>query len=101
MIQDEVFQTETMADILRKQGRFVDAIRIYEALLQKDPSRTDIAEKLSATRNGLKQGGSFSDRTDRLLKKWIEAILLEKHLARMKRILERASLVVNLKDPEI
>jgi len=87
MIQDEVFQTETMADILRKQGRTADAIRIYEALLEKDPSRTDLAEKLAATRKSLQQGGSFSDRTDRLLMKWIEAILREQHLSRMRRLL--------------
>uniref|UniRef100_A0A7C4VZE9 Bacterial transcriptional activator domain-containing protein n=1 Tax=Desulfatirhabdium butyrativorans TaxID=340467 RepID=A0A7C4VZE9_9BACT len=87
MIQDEVFQTETMADILRKQGRPADAIRIYEALLAKDHLRTDLAEKLAETRESLKHGGAFSDRTDRLLMTWIEAILLEKHLARLKRIL--------------
>ncbi|MEW6259199.1 MAG: tetratricopeptide repeat protein [Thermodesulfobacteriota bacterium] len=87
MIQDDVFQTETMADILEKQGRSADALRIYETLLRKDPSRTDIAEKLAATREALKHGGSFRDRIDRLLMKWIEAILLEKHVARMRLIL--------------
>lgn len=86
MIQDEMFQTETMADILRKQGRSADAIRIYEVLLKKDPARSDLAEKLAATRKRLQQGGSFGDRTDRLLRKWIEAILLERHVTRMRRL---------------
>ena len=36
--------TETMAEIYMKQGHWADALKAYESILRKDPSRADVAQ---------------------------------------------------------
>lgn len=79
MSEDPIFQTETMADVWCKQGRYSEAIRIYAALLEKDPARCDLFEKLAATRKAYEEQEPIDSRTDKLLQQWIEALLLKRH----------------------
>lgn len=75
MSEDPIFQTETMADVWRKQGRYAEAIRIYATLLEKEPARSDLAEKLAATRSEYERLEPVGLRTGRLLQQWVEALL--------------------------
>lgn len=75
MSEDSIFQTETMADVWRKQGRYAEAIRIYATLLEKEPARSDLAEKLASTRSEYKNQEPIGFRTGRLLQQWAEALL--------------------------
>jgi hypothetical protein len=75
MSEDPIFQTETMADVWRKQGRYAEAIRIYATLLEKEPARSDLAEKLAATRSEYACLEPVGLRTGRLLQQWVEALL--------------------------
>jgi hypothetical protein len=36
--------TETMAQIFMKQGHWADALKAYETVLRRDPSRADVAQ---------------------------------------------------------
>lgn len=75
MSMDTIFETETMADVWRKQGRYAEAIRIYAILLEKEPARSDLAEKLAATRSEYGRLDPVDLRTGRILQQWIEILL--------------------------
>jgi len=51
---EDPFIRQTLADIYAKQGLFVEALKIYERILNEDPDNEDVKEKL---RNILKMKG--------------------------------------------
>lgn len=79
MSEDPIFQTETMADVWCKQGRYNEAMRIYTTLLEKDPSRAGLSEKFAAVRKAYEDLEPIGSRTDKLLQQWIEALLRKRN----------------------
>ena len=72
MSQQHKIQTATMARIYTEQGHYRKAADIYRHLLKADPSRQDIADKLSQV-EALQHAASQSEKRDLapLLRQWI------------------------------
>jgi tetratricopeptide (TPR) repeat protein len=43
---NDPFVRQTLADIYAKQGLFVEAVKIYEKILNEDPNNDEVREKL-------------------------------------------------------
>lgn len=47
---DDIFFTETMAEVLEKQGHFEDALMIYKILADTNPGDPALAARIDALR---------------------------------------------------
>ena len=73
--------TKTLAEIYLRQGYFQEAYQIFKALSEKDPSDTEIQERLRVLSEKLRIAPSSKQQTlrsheekMRLLKKWLANI---------------------------
>ena len=76
-----------MATILANQGHYDKAAEIYRHLLQKDPSRKDIAVALTEIekkQSGRKHSGTGN--LDVLVEEWLTLILRYQRLQNLKKI---------------
>lgn len=87
MIENKIFYTETMADVFRNQGLIDKARHIYQYLLEKDPSRTDIQTKLSEMDCGNDTPTEPVRDSAFLLQKWVELVLRYRQIKRLKAMI--------------
>jgi len=80
---DTTFYTETMAKIFVDQGNLEKAADIYRYLLERDPARGDIADKLFRLAAA---NTKSSDRTVVLFREWIDLVLKYNNLQKLKRL---------------
>ena len=74
--------TKTLAEILMQQGHFEEAYEIFKALSEKDPSDTEIKEKLEELSEKIRR---FSPLTDQAIRTTQEKISgLEKWLVNIR-----------------
>ncbi len=87
MIENKIFYTETMADVFRNQGLTDKARHIYQYLLEKDPSRTDIQTKLSEMNCRHDTPTEPFRDSAFLLQKWVELVLRYRQIKRLKAMI--------------
>ena len=84
MTEEQEFETETMAGIYASQGHYGKAIDIYRRLLEQDPDRSDLQDKLLRIESKKK----YEDET-RLadkLSEWLDLIMKQKKLEALKQL---------------
>jgi len=80
---DDVFYTRTMAKVLKDQGNFRKAAKIYNYLLEREPGNPDLLDALSEIETQLIEIGS--DDLVRLFDRWIDLLLTHNTLEKLKK----------------
>ncbi len=87
MIKNTLFYTETMAKIFTDQGNLEKAADIYRYLLENDPDRKDIFDKLLRINEQIaKKKKKSSDHIISLFREWINLVLKYNNLQKLKRL---------------
>jgi len=81
---DDVFYTRTMAKVLKNQGNFRKAAKIYNYLLEREPGNPDLLDALSEIETQLIVKGS--DDLVGLLSRWIDLLLTHNNLQKLKKL---------------
>jgi len=81
---DDVFYTRTMAKVLKDQGNFRKAAKIYNYLLEREPGNPDLLDALSEIETQLIVKGS--DDLVGLLSRWIDLLLTHNNLQKLKKL---------------
>lgn len=84
MNPDDVFYTRTMAKVLKDQGNFRKAAKIYNYLLEREPGNPDLLDALSEIETQLIVKGS--DDLVGLLSRWIDLLLTHNNLQKLKKL---------------
>lgn len=84
MNPDDVFYTRTMAKVLKDQGNFRKAAKIYNYLLEREPGNPDLLDALSEIETQLIVKGS--DNLVGLLSRWIDLLLTHNNLQKLKKL---------------
>lgn len=84
MNADDVFYTRTMAKVLKDQGNFRKAAKIYNYLLEREPGNPDLLDALSEIETQLIVKGS--DDLVGLLSRWIDLLLTHNNLQKLKKL---------------
>ena len=84
MNPDDVFYTRTMAKVLKNQGNFRKAAKIYNYLLEREPGNPDLLDALSEIETQLIVKGS--DDLVGLLSRWIDLLLTHNNLQKLKKL---------------
>ena len=94
MSQQHQIQTATMARIYTEQGHYRKAADIYRHLLEADPSRQDIADKLSEV-EAMQQAASQSEKKDLapLLRQWIRLAVRHRQVQQLLRMRKSLSAI--------
>jgi len=86
MQEDKTFYTVTMASLLARQGKLEEAARIYRFLLEQTPDRADIRQRLEELLERRPCQHADLDRILPLVKKWVQLLLKQKELSRLKAL---------------
>ena len=87
MIKNTLFYTETMAKIFTDQGNLEKAADIYRYLLESDPDRKDIFDKLFRINEQIaEKKKKSSDHIISLFREWINLALKYNNLQKLKRL---------------
>ena len=87
MIKNTLFYTETMAKIFTDQGSLEKAADIYRYLLENDPDRKDIFDKLFRINEQIAgKKKKSSDHIISLFREWINLALKYNNLQKLKRL---------------
>jgi len=87
MIKNTLFYTETMAKIFADQGNLEKAADVYRYLLESDPDRKDIFDKLFRINEQIaKKKRKSSDHIISLFREWINLALKYNNLQKLKRL---------------
>ena len=87
MSADVDIYTETMAKVYADQGHWAKAVEIYQQLVQIEPQREDIADALAYARQKLEtQPDSRPEKLVPLFREWIELLLQQEKLERLKKL---------------
>ena len=84
MNPDDVFYTRTMAKVLKDQGNFRKAAKIYNYLLEREPGNPDLLDALSEIETQLIVKGS--DDLVGLISRWIDLLLTRNNLQKLKKL---------------
>ncbi len=87
MVENQEFETETMAGIYASQGHYRKAVDIYRRLLEAHPNRTDLKDKLLRIESRKK----FEDE-NRLAAKfseWLDLLMRRQKLDALKQLKNR------------
>ena len=87
MIKNTLFYTETMAKIFSDQGNLEKAADVYRYLLESDPDRKDIFDKLFWINEQIANKKRKSpDHLISLFREWINLALKYNNLQKLKRL---------------
>ena len=87
MIKNTLFYTETMAKIFTDQGNLEKAADIYRYLLENDPDRKDIFDKLFRINEQIaEKKNKSSDHIISLFREWINLALKYNNLQKLERL---------------
>ena len=87
MIKNTLFYTETMAKIFTDQGNLEKAADIYRYLLENDPDRKDIFDKLFRINEQIAdKKNKSSDHIISLFREWINLALKYNNLQKLERL---------------
>ncbi len=84
MADDQKFETETMAGIYASQGHYRKAIELYRRLLEQQPERSDLEDKLLRIED--KQKYEDENRLTAKFSEWIELLMNHKKLDTLKKL---------------
>ena len=84
MADDQKFETETMAGIYASQGHYRKAIEIYRRLLEQQPERNDLKDKLLRIES--KQKYEDENRLAAKFSEWIDLLMNQKKLDTLKKL---------------
>ena len=92
MNPEHQIQTATMARIYTQQGHYRKAAEIYRHLLERDPSRKDLAEALAEVES-LQNEESHPGKKDLapLLREWIRLAVRHKQVQQLRRMKNKLS----------
>ena len=87
MNPDVDIYTETMAKVYADQGHWAKAVEIYQHLVQVEPQREDLAAALANARQKMEsQPDSRPENLVPLFREWIELLLQQEKLERLKKL---------------
>ena len=87
MSQEVDIYTETMAKVYADQGHWAKAVEIYQHLVQSEPQRQDLIDNLEHARQKMeKQADSKPEDLVPLFREWIELLLHQEKLDRLKKL---------------
>ena len=87
MTQKAAIFTETMAKVYADQGHWAKAVEIYQHLVQAEPQRHDLIDALAHARQKMEeQPDSRSEDLVPLFREWIELLLQQEKLERLKKL---------------
>ncbi|MBE9543499.1 MAG: hypothetical protein IMF02_03330 [Proteobacteria bacterium] len=87
MNQQVDIYTETMAKVYTDQGHWAKAVEIYQHLVQKEPQRQDLIDALEHARQKMeKQPDTRPEELVPLFREWIELLLQQEKLERLKKL---------------
>ena len=84
MADDQKFETETMAGIYASQGHYRKAIEIYRRLLEQQPERSDLEDKVLRIES--KQKYEDENRLAAKFSEWIDLLMNHKKLDSLKKL---------------
>ena len=84
MIEDDVFYTKTMAKVYEDQGKFEQAARIYQFLLNREPDRKDLSDALLQLEK--KRLASNCEGLVHLFIQWIDLLATANKLKKLKKL---------------
>ncbi len=84
MAEEQEFETETMAGIYANQGHYGKAIEIYRRLLEQDPDRTDLKDKLRRIES--KKKYEDENRLAEKFSEWLDLLMKRKKLEALKQL---------------
>lgn len=101
MTEEHSIRTETMARIYAQQGHYRKAADIYRHLLERDPSRADIAATLAELQS-MQNAQSPSGRKDPapLVREWIRLALRYRQLQRLQRMKQKLASIQPDRTPD-
>ncbi len=83
MAEEQEFETETMAGIYANQGHYGKAIEIYRRLLEQDPDRMDLKDKLLRIES--KKKYEDENRLADKISEWLDLLMKQKKLQALKQ----------------
>ena len=87
MNQEVDIYTETMANVFADQGHWEKVAEIYRHLLAAEPERLDYADALADAENRLNaQGRKNPDQLIPLFREWIELLLKNEELKKLRNL---------------
>jgi cytochrome c-type biogenesis protein CcmH/NrfG len=82
--------TLTLARLFAAQGHWEKAVGIYRRLLEREPDRQDIAQALAEAEGRLRDSGRKPPGDlDALFRQWIDLLLKNDRLRKLKRLKSR------------
>ncbi len=84
MAEEQEFETETMAGIYANQGHYGKAIEIYRRLLEQDPDRMDLKDKLLRIES--KKKYEDENRLADKISEWLDLLMKRKKLEALKQL---------------
>jgi tetratricopeptide (TPR) repeat protein len=90
MKQQVDIYTETMASVYADQGHWAKAVEIYQHLVQTEPQRQDLIDALEHARQKMEeQPDTRPEELVPLFREWIELLLQQEKLTRLKKLLRK------------
>ena len=87
MKPDADIYTETMAKVYADQGHWAKAVEIYQHLVKVEPQREELADALAHARQKMEeQPDSQPENLVPLFREWIELLLQQEKLERLKKL---------------
>jgi hypothetical protein len=84
MVDEQKFETETMAGIYASQGHFRKAVDIYRRLLEQHPDRTDLRDKMRRIES--KMQFEAENRLAAKFSEWLDLLMKYKKLQDLKHL---------------
>lgn len=84
LIEDDVFNTKTMAKVYEGQGKYDEAVRIYQYLLNREPDRQDLIDALSELQE--KRFEDIPEGLVHLFAQWIDLLIASNGLKKLEKL---------------